>query len=117
MLSQHIPSRLGAATVARAAALVVLAGAGLVAGAGATAYAVTEVSSSVRGTDGRTYTATNHLTPAALKGGPREWLLAWAGATNGTDTAAQDFIAVIDATKGSPTYGQVVNTVTVGPQE
>ncbi|MGI5238462.1 hypothetical protein [Dactylosporangium sp. CA-139066] len=117
MLSQQIRGRLGAATAARAAALVVLAGAALVAGAGATAYAVTEVSSSVRGTDGRTYTATNHLTPAALRGGPREWLLAWAGAANANDPAAQDFIAVIDATKGSKSYGQVVNTVTVSPQE
>ena len=26
-----------------------------------------------------------------------------------------DFMAVIDATKGSPSYGKVVNTATVGP--
>lgn len=26
-----------------------------------------------------------------------------------------DFLAVIDATQGSPTYGKVVNTATVGP--
>ena len=31
------------------------------------------------------------------------------------DLLGPDFLAVIDATKGSPTYGKVVNTVTVGP--
>ncbi|MFE2586962.1 hypothetical protein [Streptomyces sp. NPDC059378] len=61
--------------------------------------------------DGTTYTATNHLLASA--GGPgREWLLAWAGPA---DTTKPDFMAVIDATKGSKTYGQVVNTVTMGP--
>jgi hypothetical protein len=62
-------------------------------------------------TDGITYTATNHLTKAA--GGPgREWLLAWTGPE---DPVAPDFLAVIDATADSPTYGKVVNTVTMGP--
>ncbi len=31
------------------------------------------------------------------------------------DLIGPDFFAVVDATKGSPTYGQVVNTATVGP--
>ena len=31
------------------------------------------------------------------------------------NSVAPDFLAVIDATKGSPTYGKVVNTATVGP--
>lgn len=58
-----------------------------------------------------TYTATNHLTAAA--GGPgREWLLAWTGPD---DPSAPDFMAVIDATPGSRTYGKVANTVTMGP--
>ncbi|HWE91191.1 MAG TPA: hypothetical protein VG317_17155 [Pseudonocardiaceae bacterium] len=68
----------------------------------------------------------------------KEWLLVWAGDENVADTAVgdvnnlpgtlsgglgtvrnalpgPDFLAVIDATKGSPTYGKVVNTATVGP--
>jgi hypothetical protein len=72
----------------------------------------------------------------------KEWLLVWAGDENIADTAVAtarglpgalnvdvsrlqqdvvnvlpgpDFLAVIDATKGSSTYGQVVNTATVGP--
>ena len=72
----------------------------------------------------------------------KEWLLVWAGDENIADTAVRevkglpgslsvdagkllgnlteplpgpDFLAVIDATKGSPTYGKVVNTATVGP--
>lgn len=71
-----------------------------------------------------------------------EWLLVWAGDENIADTAVRDvkklpgdlnidpgktlgnltdplpgpdFLAVIDATKGSPTYGKVVNTAIVGP--
>jgi hypothetical protein len=73
------------------------------------------------------------------QGGKRkEWLLVWAGDENAADTVTgdikglpgtidsginkarnaapgPDFLAVIDATKGSPTYGKVVNTATVGP--
>ena len=68
----------------------------------------------------------------------KEWLLVWAGDENVADTVVKDvnglpgslsgglgkvnnalpgpdFLAVIDATKGSPTYGKVVNTATVGP--
>lgn len=77
------------------------------------ADAVSVVSSGVRGSDGKTYTVTNHLTSAAFRGGPREWLLVWAGPA---DTTKQDFMAVIDATKSSRTYGRVVNTVTFAPR-
>jgi hypothetical protein len=67
----------------------------------------------------------------------REYLVVWAGDNNildksgaelttlpktigpdliGTkDLIGPDFFAVVDATKGSATYGQVVNTATVGP--
>ncbi len=67
----------------------------------------------------------------------REYLVVWAGDNNvldksgaelttlpksvGTDLIGQkdlvgpDFFAVVDATKGSPSYGKVVNTATVGP--
>ncbi len=67
----------------------------------------------------------------------REYLVVWAGDNNildrsgselttlpktvGPDLVGQkeligpDFFAVVDATKGSDTYGQVVNTATVGP--
>jgi hypothetical protein len=67
----------------------------------------------------------------------REYLVVWAGDNNildrtGADLTAlpaeilqgqigqkdligPDFFAVIDATKGSPSYGEVVNTATVGP--
>ena len=67
----------------------------------------------------------------------REYLVVWAGDNNvldrtgkqltdlpdviGPDLIGQkdligpDFLAVVDATKGSPSYGKVVNTATVGP--
>ncbi|WP_234027771.1 selenium-binding family protein [Pseudonocardia dioxanivorans] len=67
-----------------------------------------------------------------------EYLIVWAGDENVADTAVPDvknlpgslanttekvrnalpgpdFMAVVDATEGSPTYGKVVNTATVGP--
>lgn len=67
-----------------------------------------------------------------------EYLIVWAGDSNIADTVVPDiknlpgslantvdkvknalpgpdFLAVIDATKGSPTYGKVLNTGTVGP--
>lgn len=67
-----------------------------------------------------------------------EYLIVWAGDSNIADTAVPDiknlpgsmantvdkvknalpgpdFLAVVDATKGSPTYGKVLNTGTVGP--
>ena len=95
-----------------------------------------------KGTDGKDYSVTNHLVNKNLQqssnGQRKEWLLVWAGDENVADTAVPDvhnlpgslrdpvkkakdalpgpdFLAVIDATKGSPTYGEVVNTATVGP--
>ena len=67
-----------------------------------------------------------------------EWIVVWAGDWNAGDnntasavktkpivsfdpdevrdnSTAPDFLAVVDATAASPTYGKVVNTVTVGP--
>ena len=67
-----------------------------------------------------------------------EYLVVWAGDENAADTVVPDvkklpgslanttekvrnalpgpdFLAVVDATKGSPTYGKVLNTATVGP--
>ncbi|CAM05093.1 hypothetical protein [Saccharopolyspora erythraea] len=106
------------------------------------AYAGVQVSTHrVQGADGKEYSVTNHLVGRALSnasGQRKEWLLVWAGDENIADTAVKDvkdlpgslgggldkardalpgpdFLAVIDATKGSSTYGQVVNTATVGP--
>lgn len=67
----------------------------------------------------------------------REYLVVWAGDNNVLDRTGKDltqlpdligpeligkkdligpdFLAVVDATKGSPSYGKVVNTATVGP--
>ena len=97
------------------------------------------------GADGKQYWVQNHLVSADLSrigsepdGQRKEWLLVWAGDENIADTVVKDvknlpgtisgglnkvknalpgpdFLAVIDATKGSPTYGKVVNTATVGP--
>ncbi|WP_367323345.1 hypothetical protein [Streptomyces sp. HUAS ZL42] len=86
--------------------------AGLLAGGGtAAADAPRRWTSAFRGVDGVEYTATNHLTKAA-NGPGRKWLLVWAGPAG---QPAPDFLAVVDATPGSPTYGQVANTVTTGP--
>src|SRR5690349_24059291 len=88
--------------------IIVLTGA-LAAFAGSRpADATVDWSSSVTASDGTVFTVTNHLTPAAFGPG-REWLLAWAGPA---DRTAPDFMAVIDATRNSPTYGEVVNTLT-----
>jgi hypothetical protein len=67
--------------------------------------------SRITASDGTQYTATNHLLPSA-RGHGREWMLAWAGSA---DPTKPDFMAVLDATKGSASYGEVVNTVTLGP--
>jgi hypothetical protein len=90
--------------------------------------------------DGRSLAAAADATPVAASTG-HEYLLVWAGDANVADTKgsdiqgehlavnpvkvlgqtvvdeppAQDFLAVIDADKASPTYGKVVNTATVGP--
>ncbi|HEX2313137.1 MAG TPA: hypothetical protein VHJ17_05350 [Thermomonospora sp.] len=84
--------------------------------------------SSVQGSDGKTYSVTNHIVKKGLgRHHPRrEWLLAWTGAEGAPEThehgrrtraqaTAPDFLAVIDATRGSPSYGRVVNTATVSP--
>ncbi|MEU8797486.1 hypothetical protein [Spirillospora sp. NPDC048819] len=75
------------------------------------ADAVAESTTSVTGSDGVTYTATNHLVREG-RGRGREWLLTWAGSA---DPTKPDFMAVIDATRESRSYGKVVNTVTMGP--
>ncbi|WP_234377074.1 selenium-binding family protein [Streptomyces sp. TP-A0356] len=86
--------------------------AGLLAGgSSAAADAPRQWTSAFHGTDGVEYTATNHLTKAA-DGPGRKWLLVWAGPAK---QPAPDFLAVIDATPGSPTYGKIANTVTMGP--
>lgn len=80
---------------------------------------VTTFGSSVVGSDGSTYSVTNHLTEQARVPAPgnrrKEWLLVWAGdaAQNAQGTADPDFLAVVDATRGTPEYGKVVNTVTI----
>jgi hypothetical protein len=121
----------GAALLAAVAATVP---AGAVA-ANADTTAIKITSSSVRGGDGQRYTVTNHLTRDALRRGQsREWLLVWAGdagadeagsaapaaSSHATHTSAAttdpDFLAVVDATPTSPSYGQVVNTATLDPQ-
>ncbi|MGH4020435.1 MAG: hypothetical protein ACRDT0_14605 [Pseudonocardiaceae bacterium] len=78
--------------------------------------------------------------PGAAGHRPKEYLVVWAGDANAADTTGADvqnaplqvspgqlaadardalpgpdFLAVIDADKGSPHYGKVVNTVTLGP--
>jgi hypothetical protein len=78
-----------------------------------------EIRSTATGSDGRTYTVTNHLVAdtrtAEYRRIRREYLLVWAGADQaGTpDAPNPDFIAVIDATRGTPGYGRVVNTATL----
>src|SRR5437660_7094774 len=68
-------------------------------------------SSRLQGSNGVTFTATNHLV-AASSGHGRQWLLAWAGPAR---QPAPDFVAVIDATPDSPSYGKVANKVTIDP--
>ncbi|KWX01800.1 hypothetical protein LI90_2832 [Carbonactinospora thermoautotrophica] len=139
--SRHRSFRAAAAVAALLAGLVPL-------GASDPAYAkdVEVFTSSLKGSDGKTYSVTNHLRKSLAdavssgSGTRREWLVVWAGDANAADTTGgdlskpplsvdppkaieeagdllpgADFLAVIDATKGSPTYGKVVNTVTVGP--
>ncbi|TCP47892.1 hypothetical protein EV191_11197 [Tamaricihabitans halophyticus] len=98
-----------------------------------------------QGADGKEYWVENHLVGNAGSAradgsdtGRKKWLLVWAGDENIADTAVDDvqnlpgslgggldkvkdalpgpdFLAVLDATEGSATYGEVVNTATVGP--
>jgi len=83
----------------------------------ATASGVSAITSSVVGSDGRTYTVTNHLRTDVLAERPRlrrEWLLVWAGdAQAESGQPDPDFLAVVDATRGSRDYGKVVNTLTI----
>ncbi|WP_285639435.1 hypothetical protein [Lentzea sp. NBRC 102530] len=98
-------------------ATVLLVAVGTLTAAGPPGHAeVTVTSSAVQGTDGRTYRATNHLVPLPDRKRAREWLLTWAGDAGGGQGTDPDFLAVIDATKGSPTYGKVVNTAVLSPQ-
>jgi hypothetical protein len=104
---------------------------------------VLTTTSRVQGSDGKVYWVTNHMVQKYARplanGNPKEYLLVWAGDENVADTAVSsvenlsgsrrqvpvnklesappgpDFLAVIDATRGSPAYGKVVNTATVGP--
>lgn len=95
------------------------------------------VVSEITGTDGRVFWAKNHLVRtddgveslsgnAAGAPAPGEYLIVWAGDANATDVSladsgvvtdppAPDFLAVINADRSSSGYGDVVNTVTVGP--
>jgi hypothetical protein len=90
----------------------------------------------------KAFTVTNHVVGRYAQqdadGRPQEYLLVWAGDENAADTvvhdaetlhgplhdpvnkarnasAGPDFLAVIDVTEGSPSYGRLVNTATVGP--
>src|SRR5215813_4242138 len=82
--------------------LAVVLVAGVMSYSGTPAHATVESTSTVVGSNGTVYTSTNHLTPAA-SGPGREWLLSWTGSASGT---SPDFLAVIDATRDSPSYGK-----------
>ena len=101
--------------------------------------------STIQGSDGKNYWVENHLVSddirrerAGLQGRRPEYLLVWTGDDNIADSVVPDlrglpgtlnnlldkarsvlpgpdFLAVLDVTKGSPTYGKVINTATVGP--
>ncbi|WP_246394495.1 selenium-binding family protein [Pseudonocardia pini] len=109
---------------------------------GGDAYAdVQTVRSTVKGGDGKDYWVENNIDKAATgegSGNRPEYMVVWAGDENVADTVVPDvknlpgslanpvdkvrdalpgpdFMAVVDVTKGSPNYGKVVNTATVGP--
>ncbi|MER6663486.1 hypothetical protein ABT256_02995 [Amycolatopsis japonica] len=114
-------------------------------GSSTSAYAdVQVVKDAKKAADGKEYWVQNHLVSKdvaasrSADGKRKKWLLVWAGDENIADTLVKDiknlpgslggglnkiknalpgpdFLAVIDATQGSPTYGKVVNTATVGP--
>lgn len=130
-------------TLAGAAVAVLAAGVVTASGDNSPAYAdVQTFVDSKTASDGKQYWVKNHLTPQAQtrsgSGERKKWLLVWAGDENIADTIVKDlknlpgsltgglgkvtnalpgpdFLAVIDATEGSPDYGKVVNTATVGP--
>jgi hypothetical protein len=99
-------------------ALVAVAG-GVLAGSAGTAAAAPAVSVGSRFVDaeGTAYGITNHLTAETFSAPYQrlrhEYLLVWAGAATEN---APDFLAVVDATAGTPGYGRVVNTVTIDGQ-
>ncbi|WP_326956085.1 hypothetical protein [Amycolatopsis sp. NBC_01286] len=129
--------------VTGAAALALAVGAVTYTGSATGAYAdVQTITDAKTASDGKQYWVQNHLVTkdlaARAEGTPKKWLLVWAGDENIADTLVKDvknlpgtlggglnkiknalpgpdFLAVIDATQGSPTYGKVVNTATVGP--
>ncbi|TYK52497.1 hypothetical protein [Actinomadura decatromicini] len=121
------------AALGAAAAGLLVAGVGFQPAAGADAGAADAAvsTSSLKGSDGTTYTVTNHVVRGKDgRGHRKEWLLVWTGdagpegggkghAAHGKagakGSADPDFLAVIDATRGSPDYGKVVNTATLGP--
>ncbi|ALG14647.1 hypothetical protein [Kibdelosporangium phytohabitans] len=129
-------------TVIGAAASLLAVGALTYSGASSVAYAdVRTFVDARKGSDGKQYWVKNHLVTSqvrAAEGQRKKWLLVWAGDENIADTLVKDlknlpgslagglnkvtnalpgpdFLAVIDATEGSPAYGKVVNTATVGP--
>lgn len=129
-------------TLIGAIAAILAAGAVTYGGESALAYADVQTFTDTKtAADGKTYWVKNHLVGGvtARSAGPRKkWLLVWAGDENIADTLVKDvknlpgsiagglgkvvnalpgpdFLAVIDATEGSETYGKVVNTATVGP--
>lgn len=132
--------RLLTALSRRRVALAVLVVAGLLvvvtSGDRRAAADVDVVVSEAVGSDGTVFWVENHLVRSAVTAAVapptgREYLLVWAGSENAADfaitddipedyvarvtTPGPDFLAVIDADPASPTYGKVVNTVTVGP--
>jgi hypothetical protein len=99
-----------------------------------------KLTSTIKGSDGLIYSATNHFVrgfepDAKVRHKQRkQWMVVWAGdtapasapepspasASHHASGAAKagadpDFLAVVDVTAGSATYGKVVNTVTISP--
>ncbi|GAA3335030.1 hypothetical protein GCM10020358_01690 [Amorphoplanes nipponensis] len=125
----------GALLTLAASVLVAVVGSGQAESAPAS-----KLTSSVKGSDGLVYSVTNHLVRGFAPGAEvhhrqrKQWLLVWAGDTGANSTPGStqaaaahhaaagtpaatdpDFLAVIDVTRGAPTYGKVVNTVTFSP--
>jgi hypothetical protein len=96
----------------------------------------------IQADNGKIFAVTNHLVQKYAQqevgGTPKEYLVVLASDENAADTVGRDaktlpgsvqdpankarnalvgpdFLAVIDATKGSPSYGRLVNTVTLSP--
>ncbi|MBW4717077.1 selenium-binding family protein [Saccharothrix obliqua] len=138
MLSNSPPRR---KILISAVAVVLAAGAVTYPGGTPSAYADVRTTTDTKtASDGKQYWVKNHLVGGSAAPGQqrKKWLLVWAGDENVADTLVKDvknlpgslggglgkvvnalpgpdFLAVIDATEGSPSYGKVVNTATVGP--